>query len=74
MKNKLLFLKHSLQSGKNNLLKELVESEIVKCSTNWMRNVNKYLLELNLNANQICTFSIDALTNKIYDYYLTTRD
>ena len=68
MKNKLLFLKHSLQSGKNNLLKEIVESELIKCSTNWMRNVNKYLSELNLNVSEICNMSINVLTNKVYDY------
>ena len=68
MKNKLLFLKHSLQTGKNSLLKEIIESELIKCSTNWMKNVNKYLLELNMNASEIRTISINALKNKIYDY------
>ena len=68
MKSKLTFLKHTLEPGKNGLLKAIVESELRKGTTNWMKAINKYMIELKISVNEIRRLSTNKIIDKIYAY------
>ena len=68
IKNKLLFLKHSLRNDGNNLLKEIVLFDIQKKESDYAKLVIKYLSDLGLTINQIKELKVSQIKNKIYDY------
>ena len=68
MKSKLTFLKHTLEPGKNGLLKSIVESELRKGTINWMKAINKYMIEPKISVNEIRRLSTNKIIDKIYAY------
>lgn len=64
MKTKLNFIRH-IKQDENQLLQEILEDVIVKSKDPWVKTVNKYLRELNLNINKIGKMNKEEINNKI---------
>ena len=65
MKNKLFFLKHSLQEMGNQLLKEIISKDI---ETNWAKALINCMNQINLNIDQIEKLKLNAIKNKIHEW------
>ena len=67
-KNKILFLKHALQSENNSMLAEIATNDIQGKVTRWAAVTKKYLRELNLSLEQVQAFHKDAIEKRIYEW------
>ena len=67
IKNKLLFLKHSLSSG-NELLRNIVDKELEIKKTSWSKEILTNLNEININLTQLINLSINCIKGKINEW------
>ena len=65
MKNKLFFLKNSLQEIGNQLLKEIISKDI---KTNWAKTTISYMNKIKLNLDRIKNMKLNAIKNKIHEW------
>ena len=68
MKNKILFLKHSLTEGRNQLLNSIMTHIIGSNDTIWIKKTNEYLQDVGLNLDDVNNMSIEMIKNKITEF------
>ena len=65
IKNKLLFLKHAINTGGNEILNEVAKNDIEKKITKWAKTTNTYMELLNLDINTLKTIKKGSIENKV---------
>ena len=68
MKGKLLFIKHAITENKNNTLEKTMLKELQEAETMWSKQVNEYMMELNLNVQEIRNSSVSKIKKRINEY------
>ena len=70
MKGKLLFIKHAVTENKNITLEKTMLKELQEEESKWSKQVNEYMMELNLNIQEIRNSSINNIKKRINEYDL----
>lgn len=70
MKGKLLYIKHAITENKNKTLEKTMINEIQEAESKWSKQVNEYMMALNLNTQEIRNSSINKIRKLINEYDL----